>query len=237
MEEQEYIGSRSCLYTAASFAARNFVAGDYLEFGCWQGDSFQKAYHAISRMRSQHTAWLKKHPTHESQHGKSTSAYEQWSQWKMRFFAFDSFAGLPAVAGDELHQDYAQGSYQCSENDFRRNIERELVNLQDVVIVPGYYDKSLNQVLKDRHNLRRAAVVNIDCDLYESTIQVLDFLTDIVVQGTILIFDDWFRYQGDPRRGEQLACAEWLSRNPQIQLSEFWREPPQPVSFIVSLKS
>jgi hypothetical protein len=49
--------------------------------------------------------------------------------------------------------------------------------------------------------------------------------------GTIIIVQDWFRFKGDPRRGKQRACAEWLARNPQFELIEYWREGPQAVSF------
>ena len=76
----------------------------------------------------------------------------------------------------------------------------------------------------------------IDCDLYESTVPVLDFLTDLVGQGTVLIFHDWFRFKGRPDCGEQRACREWLARNPQLELIEYWREGPQAVSFLVNLK-
>ena len=76
----------------------------------------------------------------------------------------------------------------------------------------------------------------IDCDLYESTVPVLEFLTDLVGQGTILIFHDWFRFRASPNCGEQRACREWLERNPHLELVEFWREGPQTVSFVVNLK-
>ena len=41
--------------------------------------------------------------------------------------------------------------------------------------------------------------------LYESTIVVLDFVTDLLVQGSVLVFDDWFYNQGRKDRGEQKA--------------------------------
>jgi O-methyltransferase len=110
------------------------------------------------------------------------------------------------------------------------------LDLKDVVTVPGFYDATLSADTKKRLNLSRAAVVMIDCDLYESTTLALDFVTDLLVQGSVLIFDDWFCYQGTPDRGEQKACRDWLTRNPQIELIDYWREPPQPVSFIVTFK-
>jgi O-methyltransferase len=237
MEEQGYVNTRGCLHSASTFVTRNLVAGDYLEFGVWKGDSFIKAYHSLTTIRRQHMAWLTRHPTQQSEHGKATSHYEIWKEMKPRFIAFDSFAGLPETGADELHENWAKGSYACDEERFKANISSEGVNLKDVITVPGFYDKSLTPALKKKYNLTKAAIVNVDCDLYESTITVLDFITDLVQQGTILVFDDWFCYQGRPDRGEQKACREWLSRNPHLELIEYWREPPQPMSFIVNFKN
>ena len=154
---------------------------------------------------------------------------------KPRFFAFDSFAGLPDGEADR-HADYGAGAYACSQSQFHANIAAKGVDMARVVTVPGMYDQSLVPAVKERHQLRRAALIMIDCDLYESTVPVLDFITDLVGQGTIIIVQDWFRFKGDPRRGEQRACAEWLARNPQFELIEYWREGPQAVSFLVNMK-
>ena len=70
---------------------------------------------------------------------------------------------------------------------------------------------------------RQVAIAWVDCDLYASTVPVLDFLTDRLAQGAILLFDDWFCFKGDPTVGEAKACAEWLERNPGITLIP-WRQ-------------
>jgi hypothetical protein len=81
--------------------------------------------------------------------------------------------------------------------------------------------------------LRKAALVWIDCDFYESTVPVLEFITDYVQDGTLLIFDDWFCFRGDPERGEQRAFAEWLARNPWIRAGELLRFGWHGSSFIL----
>ena len=220
-----YVGQDGCINAAMAFMTWNQVEGNYLEFGVWKGRSFAAAYHAQMYNRGRHLALA-----------YDTPEYRRWKENRPRFFAFDSFEGLPGGPG-ERHVDYHEGSYQCPEDRFRTNLVAAGVDLKDVVTVPGYYDKSLNAETKDRYGLRKAAVVMIDCDLYESTVPVLDFITDLVGQGTILIFDDWFRFRGSPECGEQRACREWLAKNPQIELIEYWREGPQAVSFLVNMKS
>jgi O-methyltransferase len=222
--DKTYTGEHSCLRNAAAFAAWNDVEGDYLEFGVYRGESFATAYRANRFERGRRAAFL-----------VETGESRQQSQTPMRFFAFDSFSGLPEGPAAR-QQDYSPGAYACSQDKFTRNIAKLGVNLKDVVAVPGFYDKSLTPETKQQYKLQRAATVMIDCDLYESTVPVLEFLTDIVVQGTIIIFHDWFRFQGSPKCGEQRACREWLERNPQFELVEFWREGPQTVAFLVNFK-
>jgi O-methyltransferase len=50
-------------------------------------------------------------------------------------------------------------------------------------------------------------VIWVDCDLYESTVPVLDFITEYIQDGTVIIFDDWYSFRADPDRGEQKALA------------------------------
>jgi hypothetical protein len=222
--ELSYIGSHGCLRTGASFATWNQVEGDYLEFGVFRGESFIAAYRALAMQRRAYTP-------------ENTAApeYLAWKEHPPRFFAFDSFEGLPGGTA-ERQTDYFAGSYGCSEKDFKANIAADGVDLRRVVTVPGFYDRTLTPETKRQHRLTRAALVMIDCDLYESTVPVLDFLTDLVGQGTVIVFHDWFRFKGNPNAGEQRACREWLARNPQLELIEHWREGPQAISFIVSLK-
>lgn len=206
--------------------AWNQVAGDYLEFGVWHGHSFATAYTHMMKERDNHMRL-----------GYSGADYDDWKRARPRFFAFDSFAGLPDLPGAERMVDYAPGAYECSREDFERNVVRQGVLERDMVVVEGLFSDTCTSETKKRHSLSRVSMAMIDCDLYESTVPVLDFLTDLVQQGTILVFDDWFRFKGHRGSGEQRACQEWLARNPHIELVEFWRQGPQAVSFLVNLRS
>jgi hypothetical protein len=217
-------GKHGCIHAGASFVTWNQVEGDYLEFGVFQGESLSEAYHALDRVRRDHAAC-----------GFDSPEYRRWLGSPPRFFAFDSFEGLPGGTA-ERPVDFGPGAFGCSEAEFRANLARDGVDLTRVITVPGFYDQSLTQDVKHRLKLEKAALVMIDCDLYESTVPVLDFLTDLVRQGTILIFHDWFRFKGRPDCGEQRACREWLARNSHLELIEYWREGPQAVSFLVNLK-
>ena len=62
--------------------------------------------------------------------------------------------------------------------------------------------------MKRRLSLTTETVTLIDCDHYENTVLVLECITVIVSQGTILIFDNWYRFRGRVKFGEQRARRE-----------------------------
>lgn len=193
----EYSHREKMVKRAMEFVRFNSLPGDYLEFGVWKGGTFVNAYYFAKR------------------YNLST----------MKFYAFDSFEGLPEIKGVDAEgfKHFDQGLFTCSEAQFRRNIMKHGVDMNRVGIVPGWFDKVLNEEIKRAISIQNAAVIWIDCDIYESTVPILNFITDYLQDGTILIFDDWFCYRGNPNRGEQRAFREWLERNPQIQASEFYK--------------
>jgi len=195
------------------------VEGDYLEFGCYKGYSFINAYKFIVNTPSIRSSF----------ETKNLKIYQR------KFYAFDSFEGLPVIEStDKEHPRFKQGEYSCSKEEFIENLKKEKIDLNDIRIIPGYYENTLNNELKKNKNLKKAAIVMIDCDLYESTKDVLKFITNLVHNGTIIIFDDWFSYKGDPNKGEQKACSEWLAKNKNIKLIPFSRYSYTQMSFIVN---
>lgn len=122
--------------------------------------------------------------------------------------AYDSFEGLPETTSDGP---FAGGQFASPRTIFD-SVTRK-IPADRLTVTEGWFDRSLASA--ERHPL---AVVWVDCDLYESTVPVLDFLTEQLQDGSVLIFDDWFCFHGRPDRGEQLACSEWLAANPDIRL-------------------
>jgi O-methyltransferase len=181
------------------------LLGDYLEFGCAAGASFIHTYGQASRRMP----------------------------W-MRFWAFDSFQGLPRPAGIDTEGEAREGLFACDQATFIGNLRTAGVDLDRVVCIPGWYRDTLSDELKQAHRLRVASIVYIDCDLYQSALEALAFVTDLVETGTVLIFDEWFTSKGDPQRGEQRACAEWLARSPAIALQPWHLFGPYGKSFIVT---
>jgi O-methyltransferase len=166
--------------------------GDYCEFGLFKGYSFWKAQQEANR------------------HGL-----------QCRFFGFDSFCGLPEIGVEDQtgYGEFRSGQYSCSLQQVTDNLRAAGgVDWRRTFLVPGYYSDSLKSSLVDQHNIRRVAVALIDCDLYSSTRDVLDFLRGKVADKSILIFDDWNCFDADDARGQRRAVREFLQRVPHLRM-------------------
>lgn len=143
----------------------------------------------------------------------------------MTFIALDSFEGLPEPTGQDAVLGYTSGfhagEFACSRENFLANVSSSGGDIDRIITVPGWFNHSLAKDSPAIAGLGKVAAAWIDCDLYESTVPVLDFLTDRLSVGSVLLFDDWRCFRNLPDRGEQRACQEWLDRNPQISLREF----------------
>lgn len=200
--------SARMIETAFGFAFNNRVIGDYLEFGVYQGRTFSDAWEAARR------------------YGLSD----------MRFHAFDSFQGLPDPGLEDEGGGFSGGQFRCERAKFESSLRRRKVDMSRVGIHQGMFNETLTERTSlQRLGIRQASIVWIDCDLYASTVPVLRALTDVLVDGTILVFDDWFCFNGRPDRGEQRACAEWLEANPRIRLVEYQKFHWAGASFIVNI--
>jgi len=165
--------------------------GDYYEFGLFKGYSFW---------------WAQKTAT-----AHAASA--------MRFFGFDSFQGLPEVVDgpDATAGDFYQGQYSCSYDAVRASLDQKGIDWNRTVLVKGFFDKSLTPELREEHRMRPIAIALIDCDLYSSTADVLRFIEPLLMDRSILIFDDWNCYNRDDEKGQRKAFAELLQRRPELK--------------------
>ena len=91
---------------------------------------------------------------------------------------FDSFEGLPEA---------------WTGNTARFNVKGRLPKVPgNVVLHKGRFSESLPLWLEQHPG--PAAFVHIDCDLYESAQCILEHLSERIVPGTVLVFDEYFNY-------------------------------------------
>jgi O-methyltransferase len=198
------LSEKGMLTQAFAFAQLNGISGDYMEFGLWRGRTFLHAY----RMKRLHR--LK----------------------NMHLWGFDSFQGLPPVAPSR-NEIWSQGQFACSEQEFRAILRSRAVPPSEFTLVSGFYEQALDKKRSQAMAGRTAAIVYIDCDLYESTVPVLRFIEPLLVDGTIVCFDDFYCYAGRPDCGEQRALTEFLQQHRSIRFTPYLPYCPTGQSFIV----
>jgi hypothetical protein len=173
--------------SAFDFLHDNNIIGDYLEFGCHRARTFRMA---LTEARRQNMN-------------------------AMRFYAFDSFAGLPECDPERVWtKTWTTGALKTGEDEFRGIVAEHGLYADKVRTVPGFYDKSLTPELSRELTGAgcRAALVCVDCDLYESAVSVLGFLEPLLQPGTLVYLDDMFAgYKGSPLRGVYKAFREFAA--------------------------
>lgn len=197
---------------AFMYTANESVVGDYLEFG-------------VARARTLIYArrFGEKFPARGDEGG-------------CRYFGFDSFEGFPQTEGiDKVFERFKAKDESHDLETAAKNIERNFGDMNGVFLEKGFYDQTLTEKFLNENNIERARVIHVDCDLYQSAIAALNFITALIHDGTILLFDDWLCYRGRPDRGERRAVQEWLAANPQIHLTPYRSYANVGQSFIVSI--
>jgi O-methyltransferase len=146
-----------------------------------------------------------------------------------RLHLFDTFTGFPELTSDVDRKSYefaagwtagACASHAGTAERVERMLAHFLPRERFTVNVGAFADTLTREVAR-----RPATIMHIDCDLYESTILVLDRMLefDLIQDGTVLIFDDFNCARANPEFGERramhetfdnhkrFACEKWFS--------------------------
>jgi len=195
------------LNKAFFYCGINRLEGAYYEFGVYKGDSLIIADYF-------------------------NAYYSREFGVNHQIYGFDSFEGLPPIKNKEdknLH--FKRGQFSFSRGACIQKLRAYGCDLKNIDLIGGFFSESL----KVKRNYEKASIVMIDCDLYTSARDALKFITPYLQNGSILCFDDWYHYKGDPLKGEQKACYDWLNDNPQISISEFHAFGWSGKSFVVRI--
>jgi hypothetical protein len=168
---------------------------------------------------------------------------------------FDSFDGLPEytspvdadsydVAGRKLWADkmrfpdafVAELGEPIDQHVFSRLCD--VLSPERLFVYRGYFAETLR-----KPPAVKAALVHVDCDLYQSTREVLTRLleADVLQDGSVILFDDYNCFKASPHYGERRAFREFLEGQGRFTASPFFtygfngaafflHERPQPVA-------
>lgn len=169
--------------------------GDYYEFGLFRGRTFLHAQKTCEQLGIEKTA----------------------------FYGFDSFCGLPAVDESEAGDGrFFEGQFAASRKEVEKHLTAHGMDWSRASLMEGYFEDTLTSALKASLPRRSAGVVLLDCDLYSSTIVALRWLDDMLLDGSIVLFDDWDSYGDSEELGQQRALKEFLNEHPRWRPEPLW---------------
>ncbi|MEP1208232.1 MAG: TylF/MycF/NovP-related O-methyltransferase [Rhizobiaceae bacterium] len=176
---RERLGREEFFYLTFRALSFNQIDGDYVEFGSHGATTFCLAYHQAA---------LHRH--------------------KAKLWAFDSFQGFPDQVGDQdYHPKWIKGRMSTSLEDFHRLCKSRGVPQSAYTVHAGFFSDVLPNLPADEAP-DNIALAYIDCDLYSSTMDVLEFLTPRFKHGMIIAFDDYYCWSDKQPSGERLAMME-----------------------------
>jgi len=134
-------------------------------------------------------------------------------------YGFDTFEGFPALSEEDgledVEQDVRAGGYFggiSAERDLSlaqqaMNHDRHLKHLNRIEFIKGNVVDTIPQFVASKGNGLKIALLNLDLDLYEPTKVALEYLTPQIVEGGIIILDE---YAVDTFGGESKAVDEYF---------------------------
>tara|TARA_B100000965_G_C19574232_1_gene750566 strand:- start:1325 stop:2098 length:774 start_codon:yes stop_codon:yes gene_type:complete len=163
----------------------------YFEFGCHSGRTFIAAVNASNFLKAKN----------------------------IDFYAFDSFKGLPST-NSKIDGIFKSGTFNTSLNKFNRIVKSKTrTKLKKENIIEGFYENSLTKELQIK--MPKIGIAHIDVDLYSSTVKVLEFITPLLVPGSVILFDDWYCFPASSDMGERKAFNEFLEKNINFKVEEW----------------
>lgn len=205
------------LHRAWGYVYATQLAGDYYEFGVYHGSSlihswFSQQFFHRCMTRSRFLPFeCKGTVAHFLRHTPS-------------FYGFDTFCGMPE--NNEGEDSLAPGSFQSDMTQVLKRCAREGLQSPTLHLVPGLFTQTCTQ-LGDKP----AAIVHLDCDLYSSSVDALAAIAPKIVQGTVLLCDDYNLFRADRGRGERRALAEFL-RQTNVDVEPWFAYGPASMAFL-----
>lgn len=129
-----------------------------------------------------------------------------------KLYGFDSFHGLPQFTDGDKNDPWHMGQF-----DNQGIVPVDLLN-DRFSIHKGMFSETLTDELAETLKGQKIGLLHVDCDIYSSTCQVLDFCLkhDLLTKGSVIVYDDWGGYRhtsfGPLEIGEGLAHTEMMQK-------------------------
>ncbi|AOS62006.1 TylF/MycF/NovP-related O-methyltransferase [Actinoalloteichus hymeniacidonis] len=188
------------------------IPGAVAEFGCFEGFSSLLLADLIGEFDAQTDFYTAFFPRH--------------------LYVYDSFSGFPKSVNkvDSISYEVADSGYWRENEDASPPGTEEMLRTEFAKrfgdtgwsVVRGMFEQSLVESPIEE----QVAIANLDCDLYSSSVEVLDHLVGrkLLPDGAVLLLDDYNCNRANPRFGMRRAMREVFERTDGFyEYSEFLR--------------
>jgi O-methyltransferase len=188
--------------SAAEFVNYEAVPGDVVELGVFTGLSLA----LLARAFSFDAAGLARRIVGVDSFEGLPSSVDAHARWKPGDCAYNRLQHPTLAVGEKVTPAAVDALFDAA-------------GLARADLYTGLFADVLPAIVPSRYP--SIALAHVDCDLYESTHDALEGLAPALQDGTVLLFDDWFHYKGDPSKGEARAFEEFLSRHAEWRAVEY----------------
>jgi len=179
------------------------IRGDYVEFGVYKGDSLIESYKNYQEFAS----WLKTQLSSDEMWRREVA--QNYMDHGPIFHGLDTFEGMPE--NNEENVIFSKGNFKASIEEVKNSCYEQGLKEPQLCLYKGIFKDTADELKK---NLKQnISIANIDCDLYESTKDVLCIIKPYIQIGTVLLFDDYNSFSADNDRGQRKAFKEFCSES------------------------
>lgn len=141
---------------------------------------------------------------------------------ELEFYGFDSFAGLPHSEIDGMKPAFRDGHYQSPYEFIEKTFKTLEFPTDKLKLFKGFYSKDLFNKFSEENKFRPISICVIDVDIYESTVEVLEFIKDYLVPGSLILFDDFNCFLKSDEHGERKALIEFKEKYPNFEFKHLF---------------
>jgi hypothetical protein len=182
---------------AVRYVLQNNVEGDFVECGVWEGHYENIWIRELMQHQQQREIWL-------------FDTFEGLTEPGEFDFALDG--GVSPMTKTEVWNTW--NSKQNHEEKYNRWCYCPLEKVKNNLLSTGYPADKLHFVKGDimvtltlDHIPEKIAILRLDTDWYESSLFELERLYDRVVEGGLVIFDDYFQWNGQRKATDEFLAT------------------------------
>ena len=189
------------------------IDGAYVEFGVASGNSMRSA--EIAERRS---------------HSNSLGI----KRVRRNLYGFDTFSEFSSQSLDDSHKVWNGNDFSIEIERVKRRFKKykKRIMLYKLDLSKVFINKQdINLFIKDEY----IGIVLLDMDLGDPTYKALDWIAPKLRSGSIIIFDEFFAFAGDPNKGEHQAWSKFIKEHPEINYRNFFQYGDGGIAFQITI--